>query len=137
MPYRLRSLPRSCTEFMSKPLDKIPQQGDRLAVSLVPIGHRRSVPGFCGQSLHGLYRAGGAKQVQRGPSILNACPGVLFSAWIWYGWRVATKIMEIAGGAYEVDCRVQLLVTEPALMLLLALKPGPGYDATGTNQGAD
>jgi hypothetical protein len=50
---------------------------------------------------------------------------------------VAAEIMEITGGADEVDCRVQLLVTEPALMLLPALKPGPGYDATGTNQGTD
>jgi hypothetical protein len=45
--------------------------------------------------------------------------------------------MEIAGGTNEVDCRAQLLVTEAALMLFPALKPGPGYHATGTNQGTD
>jgi hypothetical protein len=45
--------------------------------------------------------------------------------------------MEIACGADEVDGRAQLLVTEPALMLLPALKPGPCYHATGAHQGTD
>jgi hypothetical protein len=46
-------------------------------------------------------------------------------------------VMEIACGAHEVDCRAQLLVTEPALMLFPTLKPGSGYHATGTHQGTD
>jgi len=42
---------------------------------------------------------------------------------------MATVIMEIACSTDEADCRAQLLITEPALMLLLALEPGPGYHA--------
>jgi len=45
--------------------------------------------------------------------------------------------MKIACGTNEGDCRAQLLVTKPVLMFFLALKPGPGYHPTGTNQGTD
>jgi hypothetical protein len=132
-----KALPSPCAKFMSKPLDKIPQERDRLIVFLTAAGHRRSAPGSCDQSLRRLHRAGGAKQVQRRPSILDSCPDVPFSVWIWPGWRVATAVVEIAGGTDEVDCRAQLLVTEQALMLFPALKPGPGYHATGANQGTN
>jgi hypothetical protein len=42
--------------------------------------------------------------------------------------------MKIARGTNQGDCRAQLLVTKPALMFFLALKPGPGYHAAATNQ---
>jgi hypothetical protein len=37
---------------------------------------------------------------------------------------MATVIMEIACSTDEADCRAHLLITEPALMLLLALEHG-------------
>jgi hypothetical protein len=122
---------------MSKPLDKIPQQSGRLIVSVTAIGLRQSAPYSRNQSLRRLHRACGAKQVQRGPSILNSRPSVTFSTWTQPGWRVATDVMKIACGTNEGDCRAQLLVTKPVLMFFLALKPGPGYHPTGTNQGTD
>ena len=45
--------------------------------------------------------------------------------------------MEITCGTDEVNGRAQLLVTQPALMLFSALKPGPGYHAASSNQGTD
>src|SRR6516164_11185863 len=45
--------------------------------------------------------------------------------------------MEITCGADEVNGRAQLLVTQPALMLFSALKPGPGYHTASSNQGTD
>ena len=45
--------------------------------------------------------------------------------------------MKIACGTDESDCRVQLLIAEPPLMLFPALKPRPAHHPTGTNQRAD
>jgi hypothetical protein len=50
---------------------------------------------------------------------------------------VKTTIVEVACGADEADCRVQLLIAEPALMFLPPLKPGPSYHAPDTDQCTD
>jgi hypothetical protein len=122
---------------MAKPLDKIAQQVDRFIVLRAASGLGRSVSDPRDQSFRCFHCAGGAKQVERGSSILDSCPDSQFGTRIRIGRGVKTTIVKVARGTDKADCRVQLLIAEPALMFLPALKPGPSYHASDTNECTD
>jgi len=122
---------------MAKPLDKITQQSDRLVILRAASGLGLSVSDPCDQSFRCFHCAVGAKQVERGSSILDSCPDSRFGARIRIGRRVKTTIVKVARGSDKANCRVQLLIAEPALMFLPALKPGPSYHASDTCQCTD
>src|SRR5215831_15561355 len=126
-PFASQRLPCPRAEFKSEPLNQIPQQTDCLITSWAVFGLGLGVPDPCDQSFRCFHSAGAAKQVERGSSILDSYPGSLFGAWVWTGRRVKTTVMKVAGGTDKTDRGVQLLITEPALMLLPSLQPAPSY----------
>jgi hypothetical protein len=77
------------------------------------------VPDSHDHGLSGFDRACLTEKVESRPSVLHTRPPRLFvhAAGSAAGEPAALQV-QIPGGTDEVDCRVQLLVTEPALMFL-------------------
>ena len=83
--HRAAPLAGNCVKLMAKPLDKITQQSDRLVILRAASGLGLSGVAPCDQSFRCFHCAVGAKQVERGSSILDSCPDSRFGPRIRIG----------------------------------------------------
>ena len=130
-----RRLPSPCAKFSSEPSHEITQERGRI---ITRIGSGSGVADSHDHGLSGVDRASLAQKVESRPSVLNTRPHrLLVHVASSAASELAALLGEVPGRSDEVDCRVQLLITEPALMFLTPLKPGSRHHTTKPDQSTD
>src|SRR5215472_15273251 len=90
------------------------------------------------QALRCLHSAVFAEQVQSRSCILSACPLYTFIGRpSTRPRRVATPVVDVSGCTDELDRGTQLLIPEPALVLLPSSEPSPSTYTDQSNQCTD